>query len=220
LSESQRATGQYLPHRQGDPVELSEVFAIVRRYWWIVIAVPVVVAIVLFGHSRVRPYQTTVRASVLIPGDTEIPGNSERPELMVMDDVPALVTSRVFAEGVQAAIPDEGLTVEGVHDMLSAERYSRIMTVFITDGNASDVRVVADAVAETLPTLINQYLIPTGGQTATVQVIDPPGDPTRSRPNQTLKMAVLILAGVAAGCFLALLVNFVRVGGWQAEQRT
>jgi capsular polysaccharide biosynthesis protein len=199
-------------------VELSEVFAIARRYWWIVIAAPALVAIVLVAQSRIRPYQTTVRASILIPGDTEIPGNSERPELMVMDDVPALVTSRAFAEGVNAEIPDESLTVEQIQSTLSAERYSRILTVFITDDNASTTHVIAGAVAETLPTLINQYLIPTGGQPATVQVIDPPGDPTRSRPDQMLKTAVLILAGLAIGCFLALLVNYVRAAGWRTEQ--
>jgi capsular polysaccharide biosynthesis protein len=190
-------------------VELPELIAIVRRRWWIVVLVPVLIAGFLVWQGRTRPYQVTVRATVLIPGDTEIPGNSERPELMVMDDVPALVDSRAFAEGVHAAMPGTVLSVEDVQSSLGASRYSRVLTVTATREDASEASEIAEAVELTLPDLINRYLIPTGGPPATVNVIDPPGVPTRSRPNEDVKIVVLLMVGVAIGVGLAVVVDRV-----------
>ncbi len=140
-------------------MELPELIAVLRRRWWLVVVVSVVVAGVLVWQARARPYQVSLRATVLIPGDTEIPGNSERPELMVMDDVPALVDSRAFAEGVHAAVPGTALTVDDVQASLDASRYSRVLTVLVTRENADEATEIAGAVAKTLPDLINRYLI-------------------------------------------------------------
>jgi capsular polysaccharide biosynthesis protein len=185
-------------------VELSELFAMLRRRWWLIVLVPIVVAGILVWHGRTRPYQISLRATVLIPGDTEIPGNSERPELMVMDDVPALVTSRVFAEGVHAAMPGTSLSVEEVQSALSASRYSRVLTVLVTREDPAHAREIAAAVEETLPDLVNRYLIPAGGAPATVNVIDPPGKPSRSRPNDEVKFVVLLMVAAAVGGGLAI----------------
>lgn len=188
-------------------MELPELIAILRRRWWFALLVPVVVAGVLVWQSRTRPYQVTLRATVLIPGDTEIPGNSERPELMVMDDVPALVDSRAFAEGLHAAMVGTALSVDDVQKSLDASRYSRVLTVLVTREDATEATDIAVAVQQTLPDLINRYLIPTGGPPATVNVIDPPGEPTRSRPNDAVKFAVLLLVGVAIGLGSAVVVE-------------
>jgi capsular polysaccharide biosynthesis protein len=188
-------------------VELPELIAILRRRWWLVVLVPVLVAGFLVWQGRTRPYQVTLRATILIPGDTEIPGNSERPELMVLDDLPLLVDSRAFAEGVHAAMPATALTVDDVQASLSGVRYSRVLTVVVTREDGAAATQIAQAVAQTLPDLVNRYLIPVGGAPATVNVIDPPGEPTRSRPNQALKSAVLLLAAVAVGGGFALLVD-------------
>jgi capsular polysaccharide biosynthesis protein len=190
-------------------VELPELIAILRRRWWLVVLVPVLVAGVLVWQSRTRPYQVTLRATILIPGDTEIPGNSERPELMVMDDVPALVESRAFAEGVYAAMPGTALTVDDVQASLDATRYSRVLTVLVARGSAAEATEIAGAVEQTLPDLINRYLIPASGPPATVNVIDPPGEPTRSRPNDAVKFAIVLMVAVAIGGGLAVVVDRV-----------
>ncbi|MEA2514840.1 MAG: hypothetical protein QOJ59_4329 [Thermomicrobiales bacterium] len=188
-------------------MDLPELIAILRRRWWLVVLVPVLVAGFLVWQGRTRPYQVTLRATILIPGDTEIPGNSERPELMVLDDLPLLVDSRAFAEGVHAAMPATALTVDDVQASLSGVRYSRVLTVVVTREDGAAATQIAQAVAQTLPDLVNRYLIPVGGAPATVNVIDPPGEPTRSRPNQALKSAVLLLAAVAVGGGFALLAD-------------
>jgi capsular polysaccharide biosynthesis protein len=188
-------------------VDLPELIAILRRRWWLVVLVPVVVAGILVWHGRTRPYQVSLRATVLIPGDTEIPGNSERPELMVMDDVPALVTSRAFAEGVHSAMAGTSLSVEEVQSALSASRYSRVVTVLVTLEDPAQAREIAAAVEETLPDLINRYLIPAGGAPATVNVIDPAGEPTRSRQNDRVKFVVLLMVATAVGGGLAIVLD-------------
>jgi capsular polysaccharide biosynthesis protein len=126
---------------------------------------------------------------------------------MVLDDLPPLVASRAFAEGVHAAMPATSLSVDDVQSSLDSSRYSRILTVFVTRENPDEASAIAAAVAQTLPDLINRYLIPSGGAPATVNVIDPPGEPTRSRPNQGLKTAVILLVAVAVGGGVALVVD-------------
>ncbi|HEY7035171.1 MAG TPA: hypothetical protein VH482_27770 [Thermomicrobiales bacterium] len=190
-------------------MELPELIAILRRRWWAVVLVPVLVAALLVWQDRHRPYQVGLRATILIPGDTEIPGNSERPELMVLDDLPSVVGSREFAEGVHAAMAGTSLSVEDVQSSLSGTRYSRVLTVLATRDDPAEASQIAAAVAKTLPELVNRYLIPAGGAPATVNVIDPPGEPTRSRPNQMLKSTVVLLVAVVLGGGLALLVDLV-----------
>lgn len=195
---------------RSDGVDLRELLAIVRRRWWIIVLVPVVAAAALLWRTWTTPYQTTVRATVLIPGDTEIPGSAERPELMVLDDLPPLVDSRAFAEGVHAALGETSLTVEDVRAALSGERYSRVLTVRVTRESADEARAIGEAVAASLPELINHYLVAEGSsEPATVRIIDPPGDPTRSRPGQALRALIILAVGVAAGLGLAVLIDFL-----------
>jgi capsular polysaccharide biosynthesis protein len=190
-------------------VELAELIAILRRRWWLVVLPPVIAAALLVWQSRARPYQVMVKATVLIPGDTEIPWNSERPELMVMDDAPALVGSRVFAEGVRVAMRATGLTIEEIQSSLQGVRYNRVLTITVTRADPGEATGIAEAVAQSLPDLINRYLIPQGGAPASVHVIDPPSDPSRSRPAQNLKTLVALAAAAALGGGLALLADLV-----------
>jgi capsular polysaccharide biosynthesis protein len=188
-------------------VELTELIAIVRRRWWLVVLLPLVVAALLVWESRSRPYQVSVRATVLIPGDTEVPGSSERPELMVMDDAPALVGSRAFAEGVRVAMRATDLTIEEIQSSLRGIRYSRVLTITVTRDDPTEATEIAEAVTQALPDLVNRYLIPDGGAPASVHVIDPPNSPTRSRPNQRLKSLVLPCVAAAFGGGLALVAG-------------
>lgn len=195
-------------------MELPELIATLRRRWWLVLLVPIVVAGIVIWYSQSRPYQVTLRATVLIPGDTEVPGNSERPELMVMDDVPALVDSRAFAEGVHAAMPETALSVEDVQAALDATRYSRVVTVSVTRESEAEATEIAAAVEQTLPDLINRYLIPAGGAPATVNVIDPPSEASRSRPDDRVRFVVLLMVAAALGGGLAVVVDWI-TGSWR-----
>src|SRR5690349_5129493 len=148
----------------------------IRRYWWIALLTPVLVLGVLSIRNLTADYQTSFRASVLLPGDSEIPGSSERPELMILDDIGPVVSSQAFAQMVADAVT---MPVEDVHGHLEATRYSRIVTVTAHDSDQSTSRRIAEGAAQALPGAVNTLMVAQGGQDATVNIIDPPGKTTR-----------------------------------------
>jgi capsular polysaccharide biosynthesis protein len=152
-------------------------------------------------------YQSTVRATVLIPGDTEDPGNSERPELMVLDDLPPFIRSYAFASDVHAALESDELTVDQVKSALDASRYSRVLTVYITSENQEDVEAIGLAVQSVLPASINVYLMPDDGGSATVRIIDPPSTPSRHRDGHWLQLLITAALGILIGALIAIAVG-------------
>ncbi|MGH2535193.1 MAG: hypothetical protein ACRDJW_23270 [Thermomicrobiales bacterium] len=191
-------------------MELPRLLQIVWRWWWLVAAVPLVVLVVGFWLTSNPPYESSIRATVLIPGDTEVPGSAERPELMVLDDAPVLVGSRVFAEMVAAALPSETnatIAMDDVQAALRGERYSRILTVVATRDDAAEAQAIADAVATILPEAVNRYLVADGGDPATVHVIDPPSDPSPANANRWLILAVETLVALVFAVGLAVLID-------------
>jgi capsular polysaccharide biosynthesis protein len=200
-------------------MSLSDVLGALRKRWWLIVIVPAIVFPLLVLRARAQPYQTTLNAVVLIPGDTEIPGNSERPELMVLDDLPTLVASRVFAEAIAENLaargvePDLANDINSIQGALSADRYSRVLTVIVTRANSDEALALAESAAAVLPDQVNRYLVADQSAPATVQIIDPPGDPTRSRPNQSLIIAAITLIAAGVGGGIALLAEQAAIGG-------
>jgi hypothetical protein len=188
-------------------IDGDRAIAAIRDRWWLLVLVPAVAIIAALLWSRFEPYQTTVEATVLLPGDTEEPGSSERPELMILDDLPALVRSHAFADGVREQMPRTPLTVDEVQESLDGSRYSRILTVTISNDAPENVTAIAAAVELALPELINTYLIPEDGESATVHVINPPGEPARRNDNQRLQLLLVALSGVVAGTLIATLAG-------------
>ena len=144
----------------------------IRRYWWIAFLTPAIVLGILSIRNLTADFQTSFSASVLLPGDTEMPGSSERPELMILDDIGPVVSSQAFAEMVADAA---SMPVEDVDGHLEASRYSRIVTVTARDpfGNpVSGVTVVLAASGGgntvTQPGLTNASGVATGTVSSTV----------------------------------------------------
>ncbi len=182
-----------------------------RRWWWLLLALPLLGLIGGFVASRDQAYESSFRATILIPGDTEIPGNSERPELMVMDDAPALVDSYAFAELTHASLSaelQEDLSVTNVQDALSASRYSRVLTVVAARDDAEEAEAIAVAASAVLPAAVNQYLVADSDvDPATVQVIDPAGAATKDSGDRMLRIAAQAGAALALAIVLALVLD-------------
>jgi capsular polysaccharide biosynthesis protein len=188
-------------------MDLNEFATILLRRWWLIIGLPLVVFVFLVWWTSDPPYNSSFRASVIMPGDTEIPGNSERPELMVLDDLPELVSSQVFAEGVTTVISASAgpqLSADEVHDSLSADRYSRILTVDATNDSKVNAEAIAIAAESVLPGAINQYLIADSAAPANVNIIDPAGEASLDNENRWLIIGVETLVAAAAAVGLAL----------------
>jgi capsular polysaccharide biosynthesis protein len=180
----------------------------IRRWCWLLIALPLVGLVAGFVLTRSQTYVSEVKATVLIPFDTEDPGNSERPELMILDDSTAVVSSFAFAEMVHAALPADlqgGLSVDDVKDSLSGSRYSRVLTVSASNDSKTDAEAIATAVASVLPTAVNTFMVADGAPQATVRIIDPASDATQDRMGRMTR----IVAQAAAAFVLAAVLAFV-----------
>jgi hypothetical protein len=184
--------------------DLPDLLRAIRRYWWIALLTPAIVLASLLIRNLTAPYQTSFRASILLPGDTEIPGSSERPELMILDDLGPVVSSRAFAEMAAQA---SGMPADAIDRHLSASRYSRIATITAKADDRATSRQIANAAAQVLPEAINTLMVAQGGQAATVKVIDPPATTTRGDPNQWRVTALATVAALAVGCFLAVVAD-------------
>jgi capsular polysaccharide biosynthesis protein len=188
-------------------MDLNEFSTILLKKWWLILGLPLLVFFALVWWTSDPPFVASFRATVIMPGDTEIPGNSERPELMVLDDLPVLVESQAFAEDVANTLPAVGgpqLSVDEVQDSLSGDRYSRILTVHATNDDKSQAEAIAAAAESVLPDAINQYLVADGAAPATVGIIDPAGAATPDDEDRWLIIAVETLVAAAAAVGLAL----------------
>jgi capsular polysaccharide biosynthesis protein len=188
-------------------MELRRSLEILLRRWWLIAALPALVLVGALLRTASEPYTATVRATILIPGDTETTGNADRPELMVLDDAPVLVGSHAFAGAVLAALPNvvdaPNLSVDQIQAALSATRYSRVLTITVKSHDERDATAIARAAQAALPDAVNQYMVAAHAQPATVKIIDPAGEATRGGSNRTLILIVEVLVAFAAGVGLA-----------------
>lgn len=197
-------------------LDVPEMLRAVVGRWWLMLLVPIVALGAMVYRERSLPYQSTLRASVVIPGDTEIPGSAEKPELMVMDDAPGLVTSRAFAEAVAAKL-GSGVSVAEAQASLNSSRYSRLLSITATNNSSAAAKTIATAAGDVLPDMVNKYLVANPATPATVQIIDPASDPSRGRPHQRLIMLAETCVALVAGVFLAVLVDYAE--RWRAMAR-
>lgn len=188
-------------------MDLRRAIEILLRRWWLIVLLPALVLAGTVLRTASAPYIATVRATILIPGDTETTGNADQPELMVLDDAPVLVGSRVFAEAVLAALPSEtgapALALDQIQSALSATRYSRVLTITVKTKAEQDAEAIAQAAQAVLPDAVNHYMIAAHAQPATVQIIDPAGPPRQGGTHQSLILVVEVLVAFAAGVGLA-----------------
>jgi hypothetical protein len=94
-------------------------------------------------------------------------------------------------------------SVADVQGALDGSRYSRVLTVTVTDESAERVTAIAASVEDNLAELINAYLVPAEGEQATVRVIDPPGQPQRQRENDALQLFLVGVTALLAGTIVA-----------------
>lgn len=169
------------------------------RSWWLIAGVAFLSVAVAWLFLPDAPYQVTVKASVIVAGDTEQPGQAERPELMVLDDLLPLVESPVFAELVHRSLPSaaqEHISVEDVREALSGSRYSRIMSVIVSDSSPDRVKAIGDAVNVALPAAVGAYLVAPDDTEPTTRIIDPGGAPEQQSLRRWISIGVVTLFAV------------------------
>ena len=183
-----------------------------RRYWWVVLAVPAVALVVQLYGIGTAPYRAEFRAVVVLPGDTEIPGSSERPELMILDDVPQLVASHLFADRVAAQLVANGPQVDSddIRSSLSATRYARTVTVVVRNDGRAETEAIAMSAQESFPVAVDEALVIAGGPQATITMLDPVDGARRGDPDQRRVAMIVTVAMVFVGILGALAVDGLR----------
>ena len=200
--------------RNGAPadlvMELRGFLQFLRRLWWVPCILALVGLVAGWALAPAPPYESRFRAAVVMPGDTEDPGTSERPELMVLDDLFSLVRSQVFAERTLEAIPTGNrgtLTVTEIQAALDQSRYGRVATVTVSGSDADEVAAIASAAGAVFPDAVNDYLVAPGSQPATVQILDPPSVPERSFVRRNLTVGAATLALFMTGLWIVWLMG-------------
>lgn len=190
-------------------MDLQRIVTILLRRWWFVLGMPALVLGISLVLLSTSPYVATMRASVLIPGDTQATGNAERPELMVLDDVTQLVSSPVFATAVSAQLqqssPQYALSAEQIQSSLSADYYSRIVTIRATRESDQEALALLEAVRLLFEDQVNSFLVTAGEAPATVRVIETPTVTRDSPATGTVALIIQTLVALGIGCGLAAL---------------
>ncbi len=190
-------------------MDLQRIVTILLRRWWLVLGMPALVLGISLVLLTTSPYVASLRATVLIPGDTQQTGNAERPELMVLDDVTQLVTSPVFATAVAAQMlqssPQFALSADQIQDSLSADYYSRIVSVRANREDDQEALAIVETVRLIFQDQINSFLIATGAQPATIRVVEPPAVARDSPATGQFALIIQTLVALGIGCGLAAL---------------
>ncbi len=203
-------------------MDRGDLGAFVRRWLWLLGVLAIAGAGSGLWAVRDAPYVAQVRATVVLAGDTEIPGSSERPELMILDDGPALVTSQAFAALAHAALPEEWqgvLTVGDVQGALAATRYSRVLTITASRPDGASAQAIAAAAGEVLPAAVATYLVATGEPAPNVQVIDPADPGVRDNAARVLRVGAQTGAALLLGIALAIVLDGARGGDRRREDQ-
>ncbi|MDH7486491.1 MAG: hypothetical protein QHJ81_09490 [Anaerolineae bacterium] len=198
-------------------MELREYYHIIRRRWWLPVALVAIVALAWLLTQRPwqpRPpiYTTSLSFSVGIrperAGDGEENYYVALTSEYLIDDLAEVVRGSEFAAAVSERLAARGIAVPAgpIQGSTQTGELHRILQVAITWGDPDELAAIADAVIATLqeesarfmPRLFAQnaaaYLVHRGG-------IGEVGPGLRERLDLPLRLVLALLAG-AALCFL------------------
>ncbi|MBP1464550.1 hypothetical protein EYB53_002395 [Candidatus Chloroploca sp. M-50] len=204
-------------------MHLREYIALLLRYWPVLVLLPLLTAglstLTLLGRTPV--FQTTVRLMVTQAPepDPELPlppldvGTTWLTTAYILDDLPAVISSALFATDVQAAMAAQGyaLEVPAIQGGLRVETTHRSVLLSATAATPELAVAMAQAAVTSLREggLVYWGRDPAGG--LQVQVIDPPGAAASSQSltglvrEVGLRVALALVAAVGIALGLAYL---------------
>lgn len=190
-------------------MDLQRIVTILLRRWWLVLGMPALVLAVSLVLLTTSPYVASMRATVLIPNDTQETGNAERPELMVLDDVTQVVTSLVFANAISAQLqqtnPQYALPPDEIQAALSVDYYSRVVTIRARRDDDQEALAIIEAVRMSFQDQVNSFLIAPGDEGATIRPVELPSVQRDSPATGSVAIIIQTLVALAIGCGLAAL---------------
>lgn len=212
---------------QGVVMELGQYLRVLIRFWWLIVALVVVVAVgsFVFRPQPAPVYQAGVRFTIGVNAPTYAQANGYDPILTsyqaseyIRDDFVEVVQSDLFAEDVTAQLRKAGIndaTVRRGAISAAIEKQRRIMSLTVTWNDADQSTKIIDAAIKNLSENNPKYFAQLGSSPAMITIIDKPnvvrvGASLREQMDIPIRITLALLAGIALAFILDYLDQSVR----------
>ncbi len=203
-------------------MELMRYWSIVRRRWWLITALLVVVGAVTLAAYDWSPrpaFVATFRMNVGMepvppPGAEYVynPLDTWQSSEYLMDDLASAVRGADYARRVAARLGEERVNLAG---RLSAATEHRVLTVSVSWTDAQQLARIADAAVAVLDEQAAELVGPLGTARPVLRLIDPPvvvpvGRSLKDKLNIPVRLGLALLVGMAGAFLLDYLDRSVR----------
>ncbi len=206
-------------------MELRAYGRIVRRYWGLVLGLPLLVlgiSLVMRGlHGRQPPlYRASIVLLIDVPPLPAEPGlgfdpreSAAQAAEYLVDDFSQFVTKEAFARLVSQHLAEQGIQVPpgAISASESSERRHRVVTLWVTWPDPQEAAAIARAAGEVAQRGIDEYFARSGVVTVLqAPVVTPAAPPLRQRLELPLRVLLALLVGLGAAFLLDYLDDSVR----------
>ncbi len=200
-------------------MELKVYLQALRRRWPVILALPLIVALLAIVQdvSRETTYATDARLRVIserIEGDfTDYPDDDNFiASEYAIDDLVEAVRGNVFAAAVAERVRASGMEIgtEEVESAIASDREHRVLTVTVRSADPERAEAIAREATLELEASAFEYIgfpSPDSGQVVTV--IDQPGEAGPDTSRARLLLILQIVAAAGAGVLLAFLIDYL-----------
>jgi len=198
-------------------MELRAYAAIIRRYWWLLVALPLLVAIISVAtyQAPLPSYGYNLKFSVsFLPAPRE--NMDQDPRLgavqaseYVADDLTEIMRGTRFAEMVGRYLPAE-VPPGAISAVTRAEKQHRILTVSVTAPDGEGAAALGQAVAQAAENDLAEMLAELWGSDVHLMLVDQ-GGPYLIAPGlrSRLDVPLRIVLAFAAALVLAFVLDYL-----------
>lgn len=219
-------------------MQLRHYFAILRRFWLLVVMIPLAVGAISLALELAKPPLYGATAKLMVSqapqlADPAAPfpdinlNYSWESSEFILDDLPQVVTSAAFADDVSALLASQGVAVDPcvVQSGLRAENFHRSVTLSASAASPETTLAVLNGAITSLQTNGLNYWSRGDAEHAglSIAVLDPPGvaaatnTPRRIAVNVGARVGLALAAAVGLAFLLYYLDDRLR-DPQQAEQ--
>lgn len=205
-------------------MELRAYAGVIRRYWYVVVIVPVLVlAGVIFQASRAKTtYTSKTELSIVREGD-QAPSSAVYglyndyynylTSEYTLDDMVGLVQGNVFAQDVSAELAKTdgiSMSTKDVQMALASSRLNRILTIQAKADSKTRAEAIAAAAGKVLEAKgVGFFGYKDPGTQAMIRTVQTASEATASTNRQRIILALQVIIGIIAGILIAFLIDYI-----------
>lgn len=202
-------------------MELRQYIAILRRRWWLIVALPALVLVIslLTYTPTASTYQYVIRLAVGVEPIEQSDVALDNDPLLaaaqaseyIADDLSVIVGETAFAEAVNARLPEDMQVPAGTLAGQSvADKQHRILTLTITWSNPDQLAQIGDAAVETLREDGGDFVTLLSARRSTIHVIGRHGPfPVGPGLRQQLDIPLRVIIAAVAAVVLAFVWDYL-----------